>query len=416
MNDAAFRAYLAAVLAGDFTKLARLEFFDSSGAVAYALDNNAKNQRSGAFLQSGSLSVNMQNGRRREMDAHLSNLDDAFSFAVNHIWFGQKIRYSEGLLLPSGEEFYIPQGVFEIEGPSADITPTQRTVTYHLVDKWANLDGTLHGTLDGDYKVLAGTNIFQAMASILRLGLYDLESGSSKPIDSITPLFTTYYNGKTQTLTDGTIVPLLEAPYDMLKEGGGTLADVMLGLAEMLAAWVGYDPMGRMTVSPSQDDILDTTKPVQWTFREDQKQILSIKKNPKVTEVFNDVIVVGATSGNNYTARGRAQNLNPASSTCISRIGLKTKRIPMQNYYSDDICEAYAEWQLKRMAALQESVSIECQQIFHLRENDLIEVIDKNGKSTRYLVQGFTRPVAQTGSMTINAVSVNDLEVATLIA
>lgn len=416
MNDTRFRQYLSTILSGDFTKLARLEFFDSAGAVAYTLDNNAKNLRSGAFLQSGSLSCNMQNGRRREMDVQFSNLDDAFSFAVNHVWFGQKIRYSEGLLLPSGEDFYIPQGIFEIEGPSAEISPTLRTASYHLVDKWANLDGTLHGGLDGDYKVLAGTNIFQAMASVLRLGLYDLASGSDHPIDSIAPLFTTYYNGKTQTLTDGTVVPLLEAPYDMLQEGGGTCADVLLGLAEMLAAWIGYDPTGRMTVMPSQDDLLDTQKPVQWTFREDQKQILSIKKSPKATEVFNDVIVVGATTGNNYTARGRAQNLNPASGTCISRIGLKTKRIQMQNYYADEICEAYAEWQLKRMAALQESVSIECQQIFHLRENDLIEVIDKNGKSTRYLVQGFTRPVAQTGSMTINAVSVNDLEMATLIA
>ena len=414
MNDAQFRSYLSAVT-GDFTKLARLEFFDSTGAVAYTLDNNAKNQKSGAFLQSGSLSCTMQNGRRREMDVQLSNLDDEFSFAVNHIWFGQKIRYSEGLILPSGEEFYIPQGIFEIEGPEMDFTPQMRTASYHLVDKWANLDGTLHGALDGDYKVLAGTNIFQAMASVLRLGLYDLQSGSDNPIDSIAPLFTTYYNGKTQTLTDGTVVSLLEAPYDMLKEGGGTLADVLLGLAEMLAAWIGYDSVGRLTVMPSQDDILDTTKPVQWTFRQDQKQILSIKNSPKATEVFNDIIVVGATTDDNVTARGRAQNLNPASGTCISRIGLKTKRIQMQNYYADEICEAYAEWQLKRMAALQESVAISCQQIFHIRENDLIEVIDQNGKSTRYLVQGFTRPVAQTGNMTINAVSVNDLEMATIV-
>lgn len=415
MNDADFRQYLSQVKKS-FTKLARLEFLDSSGAAAYTLDNNAKNKRSGAFLQDGSLSCTMQNGRRREMDITLSNLDEDFSFAVNHVWFGQRLRYSEGLILPGGGEFYLPQGVFEIENPSDSITPNQRTISYHLVDKWANLDGTLHGSLEGDYKVLAGTNIFQAMASVLRLGLYDMASGSLRPIDSIAPVFTTYYNGKTQTLTDGSVVPLLEAPYDMLTEGGGTLGDVILGLGTMLAAWIGYDPTGRLSVTPSQDDILDTTKPIQWTFREDEKQIFSIQKNPKATEVFNDVIVVGATSGSNYTARGRAQNLNPASATCISRIGLKTKRIPMPNYYSDDICEAYAEWQLKRMAAVQESVSISCQQIFHIRENDLIEVIDKKGKSTRYLVQGFTRPVAQTGPMTINAVSVNNLEVATLVA
>lgn len=30
------------------------------------------------------------------------------------MWFGTMVRLSEGLLLPNGEEFYLPQGVFYI--------------------------------------------------------------------------------------------------------------------------------------------------------------------------------------------------------------------------------------------------------------------------------------------------------------
>jgi len=413
MANDRLRAYLQ-MLRGDYVKLAKLEFLNPGGTVAFTLDNNAKNRRSGAFLQEGNLSCRLQNGRRREMDVVLANLDREYSFAVNKIWFGQQIRYSEGLILPGGSEFYLPQGIFEIESPTEARSTNRDTVQYHLVDKWANLDGTLHGTLDGDYKVLAGTNIFTAMAAVLRLGIYDLGSNSQDPIDSVAPIFTTYYNGKTQTLTDGSTVALTDAPYDMLIEGGRTAADIQLGLAEMLAAWIGYDAAGRLVVDPSQDDILDTTKPVQWEFTPRDKGLISITKAPKVSEVYNDIIVVGATSDDYSTARGRAQNVNPASSTCISRIGLKSRRIPMPNYYSDQICEDYAAWTLKRTAALNQAVSLNCNQMFHIRENELIRVVGEDGKAETYLVQGFSRPVSQTGTMTIEAVAVNELEVATV--
>ena len=52
-------------------------------------------------------------------------------------------------------------------------------------------------------------------------------------------------------------------------------------------------------------------------------------------EVYNDIIVVGATSDSGATARGRAQNRDLSSDTCVSRIGLKTNRLSMPNYYSD---------------------------------------------------------------------------------
>lgn len=405
--------YLKTLRTG-FQKLAKLEFLTPSGTVEYMLDNNPRNAKSRAFLQSGSLSCALRNGRRREMDVTMANLDDAFSFAVGKIWFGQRIRYSEGLLLPDGTEYYMPQGVFTVENPSTVKNTNTDTVTYHLVDKWANIDGTLHGRLDGDYKIYAGTSIFAAISSLLRLGIYDMASDSDHPFDSVAPVYTTFYDGKTQTLTDGTVVSLTDTPYDVLTEAGKSVGDMILSLAEILSAWVGYDPAGRLSLSPSQDDLLDTSKPVVWQFLPSDRQHFSITKAPKATEVYNDVIVVGATMDNNYTPRGRAQNVNPASSTCIRRIGLKTEWIEMPNYYSNDVCEDYAAWILKRHAALHEAVTIQCQQLFHIRENDVVSIVDEKGKEERYVVQGFTRPVAETGSMSITAVSVNDLEVATL--
>lgn len=412
-----YQQYLAQ-LETDFTKLARLEFLNPNGSVAFALDNQSKNKRSKAFLQDGNLTVNLQNGRRRQANITLANLDGAYDYAINKIWFGQQIRLSEGLILPDGSDFYIPQGVFVVENPDEALEPGLRETTLQLADKWANIDGTLGGNLEGAYGVNAGTNIFNAIATILKLDRYTMANMGNDSIDSIPPIFTNYYDNKTQTLTSGDVVSLITAPYDYLSSDEGTIAEVLLGLAEMLAAWIGYNPRGRLVVDPSQDDILDTTKPVLWNFSFDKKQLLSLKYAPKPSEVYNDVIVVGATDDVSRTARGRSQNQDISSDTCISRIGLKTKRLSMTDYYSDDICQAYADWQLKRYAVLGKTVTLTTTQMFHIVENQIVTVRreDKAGSPIeRHLVQGFTRPIGQTGTMTINAVSVNDFPLATAI-
>ena len=84
----------------NFTKLAKLEFLNPDGSVAYALDNDPKNLRNKAFLQDGDISCNLNNGMRRQASVTLSNLDGEFEFAVNKIWYGTQLRLSEGL--PAG--------------------------------------------------------------------------------------------------------------------------------------------------------------------------------------------------------------------------------------------------------------------------------------------------------------------------
>lgn len=413
-----FKSYLEA-LRGDFTKLAKLEFLNPGGDVAFTLDNNPLNKRSGAFLQSGSLSCNLQNGRRRQASVTLHNLDHAYEYAVEHIWFGQQIRLSEGLILPDGTEFYIPQGVFEIESPAEALKPGQRTVTYNLVDKWCNLDGTHFGNLEDVYSVTAGTNILAAVAALLKLDRFTAENNGANPIDPVTPVFTNYYNDKTQTLTDGTVVSLIQAPYDFLSASTGTYADVVLGLAEMIAGDVGYNQTGRLVINPSQDDIADQNKPILWEFTENDKTFLGADYSPKPADVYNDVIVVGATGDDNLTPRGRAQNLDPTSDTCVNRIGRKTIRLEMPNYYSDTICQDYAMWQLKRYSTMSKAVTVTCTQMFHIVENQLITIQrqDKPGSPIeRHVVQGFTRPIGQTGTMTINCISTEDYPNATLVS
>lgn len=404
--------YLGA-LRNPFQKICKLEFLQPDNSVAFVLDNNPKNANSGAFIQEGTISVNLQNGQRRQASVTLSNVDGRFEYAVNKIWFGQRIRISEGLILPDGTEFYLPQGVFYPKEPQEVHQPNKRTMTYSLADKWAMLDGTLGGTLDGIYEVPVNSPIFPAISSLL-----SEDMGNGQPYDNVPPSFTNYYNGLTTTLPDGTSVSNVVTPYTLRVESdNGTRADVILGLNAMLVGWVGYDQTGRFQLLPSQEDILDTTKPVQWSFSPSDSQFLGATYNIKNTEIKNDIIIIGESLGSSPQANGRATNFDPSSNTNVNLIGYKTERISKQGFYTNDICEAQAIFELKRKTVLQKAVAISSTQMFHLTENNLVEIqrIDKPGAPVeRHLIQGFTRPLGETGNMTINAVSVADFPLATV--
>jgi hypothetical protein len=396
-----------------FTKLCRLRFLQPDGSTAFAIDNNPKNKRSGTFIQGGTITCNLQNGQRRTANVTLSNVDAEYDYNVNNIWFGQQIAIDEGLVLSSGYEYYIQQGVFYIAEPQETLNPNIRTVSLPLVDKWAYLDGRLFGRLESTYEVPVGTNIFKPIEAILRF-----DRGNGYLVDHVPPVFTSYYKGKTQALPDGTTANLTDSPYTLrVDSDDGTFADVCLGLSEMVNAWIGYDQTGALRIDPSQDDIVDANKPVLWRFSQDEAQLLGTTYTIKNTEVFNDYIVLGEKQDDNPQAAGRAQNLDPASDTNVNIIGRKTYRETASGYYTTTQCRDLAEWKLKRATVLQKAVSISCIQMMHISENNLVEIVrtDKPGSPVeRHLIQGYTRPLATNGTMTINAVSVVDFPNATI--
>lgn len=377
------------------------------------LDNRKNGSRAGAFLSDGTITHNWQNGKRTSATVTLSNVDGEYDFNFNKVWFGQEIALDEGLILSDGEtEFYIQQGVFLIDTPKEEIMPSKRTVTYGLVDKVAALDGTLGGNLDGTYQVDVGTNIFEPITALLAE-----DKGNGYPIDRIAPVFTEYYNSKTQELTDGSTVSMALSPYTLTVDGGKTLWDVISGLAGMVNAWVGYDETGALRIDPSQDDILDSEKPVLWDFSMNEAELLGMAYTVKNTEVYNDYIVVGDQLSDNSQPKGRAQIFDSRSPVDINAIGRKTIRVQQSGFATDTQCKDYAEWMVKRSSVLQRAVSISCSQMFHIRGNELITLTrtDKQGNPTeRHLIQGFSRPLAAAGAMTINATAVNDFAAATI--
>ncbi len=407
-----YLAYLKA-LKGRFQKICRLRFLNPDGSTAFFVDNNPRNKYSGAFIADGTLTVHLQNGVRRTASVTLSNVDGTFDYNVNHLWFGQEIALDEGLVLPDGEDYYLQQGVFLIQNPQEEVQPGRRLVQYDLVDKWANLDGTLWGRLESTYKGAVGENIFRQIDALLQD-----DKGNGQKVDPIPPVYTEYYNGKTQELPDGTAANLTDAPYTLeVSPGGGTYASVILGFAEMLNAWVGYDAAGRLRIDPSQDDLLDTEKPVSRAFSMEETTLLGMTYTAENTEVYNDYIVLGAALDDNSQPGARATNNDPMSDTNVQLIGRKTIWTEEDGYTTQTMCRDRAEWEMKRSTVLQKSVDISCAQFFHLAENTIVTVArsDKAGMPVeRHLVTGFSRPLTGQGQMSISATSVADFPVATV--
>lgn len=416
-----YQEYLRIISNPDFMRpLTKIEFLNPDNTVAYALDGTYKRRYgypdSRAFLQDGTINISLNNGQRRTASIRFENLDNAFDYAINKLWFGRRVRLLKGVTLKDGSEFYISQGIFYLNSPKTGWKPNSRTAEYSLVDKWAYLDGTLFGNLENTYEVPMmtdgkRTDIFEAMQGILDLSIYDHKYtlDIDKRVDNIKPIFTNYYNNCYTTI-NGQQVAMNLMPKTVTTSMGGTYGKVLLDLNALIAGWIGYDSNGALRVDASADDLNDTDKPVMWKFDENSKTFFGLDETANPSQVFNDVIVWGEGL-NGEVVGARATNYDPTSDTNANLIGLKTNVESSDINYTNEQCQALANWYLKRKTVLQKSVTISCSQMFHLQENNLISVLrsDKPGKPIeKHLIQAISIPLSEKGSCSITATSIND--------
>lgn len=416
--------YLKIVANPDFMQpLTKIEFLNPDNTVAYAVDGTYKRKYgypdSRAFLQDGNINISLNNGQRRTASIRFENLDNAFDYAINKLWFGRRVRLLKGVILRDGSEFYISQGVFYLNSPKTGWKPNSRTAEYSLVDKWAYLDGTLFGNLESTYEVPAfvggsttqRTNIFEAMQAILQLSVFEHKytPDKTKQVDNVTPIFTDYYNNRFTTI-NGQQVAMNLMPKTVTTAMGGTYGKVLLDLNALIAGWIGYDSNGALRVDASPDDLNDADKPVMWSFDENSKTFFGLDETANPAQVFNDIIVWGENLDGSAVG-ARATNYDSKSDTNANLIGLKTYIESSDINYSNEQCQALANWYLKRKTVLQKSVTISCSQMYHLQENNLISVprSDKpNSPIEKHLIQAISIPLKPNASMSITATSVND--------
>lgn len=395
-REARYQAYLD-TLKADFTPYTEVEVLNPDGTIDYTIGND--------FVQEGSVNVNFNNGTRRTASVTLENTYTKRTISPNGIWFGQQFRIKSGLILPDGTPYLLPQGVFYVNDPELNIQPNTNTITLNLTDKWAYLDGTLFGNLEGNFVAEINSDIYDTIAALLMI-----DRGNGIPIDNVKPVLTSYFRGKTVVLPDGSVVSVTKVPYQMRVEPDGkTFADILLEFNNMLSGIIGYDNTGRLRIEPSSYDIDDWNKPRMWEFHLSEREFLGGTYSVQMSEVYNVVQVVGQIL-NGMQAKAEVVNDDISSPTSIySSLGRRVKRITDDNYYADEQCAALGAWYLKRLNALKQSVSFTTSPIYHLQENTLVSIVNqqKGSELTPHLVNGFTLPIGA-GSMQINVTSIDD--------
>ena len=405
-------------------KVTRLDFLNPDESVAFTIGGGgdiSRFSRNGmltrAFIKSGSLNVSLNNGQRRKLSVTFDNLDSQFDYAVNSLWFGDKVRLNMGVTLSDGSDFVLPQGTFYFNSPSATWKPNSKQITYTLSDKWSYLDGSLFGNLNGNYLVEQFDDIFAFIKSVLTLSRYDYQTTTDplKMFDPVTPVFSNWFYNHHYTI-DGIERAWHLAAKRVIGSVGESFAKMFLELNTLLAGTIGYDAQGILRIEPSASDIDDSYKPTLFRYTPESKTFLGLTESSRPTDVFNDIIVIGESLSTEF-AGARATNRDPLSDTCVQRIGLKTFAERNDLYYDDNQCSALAAYYLKKKTVLQKSITLSSTQMFHFKENAIIEVArtDKvNVPVERHLISSYTIPLSNAGEMTINATSVNDFPKATI--
>lgn len=246
-------------------------------------------------------------------------------------------------------------------------------------------------------------------------------------VDPLPPRLSSYFLTKTaevdiidpETEETTTITkPVLDCPYTAKVEGGKTYADVLLEYATILCANIYYDVHGRLVLEPridTADDITDTNKEILWHYTVDEKTFLGLTQTYNFDKVYNDFIVLGNVV-NGYQFKGRVQNRNPMSDTCIQKIGLKSKEPREDNQYvSDEQCVELAKYDAKMDTIIQKSGTLTSITMFHLDVNKLVTVSTPNNNMSKelFLISGFSLSTAS--SMSLNLTSVNVLKDFTVV-
>lgn len=392
-----FYDYLEAVKKPVLVPCLKLEWLNPDDSIAYEITTDLYNTN-------GTLNVTNQSGCRRTFNLQIHNVDGKYDIDVNKVWLGQKVKLYLGLYI-EGTPYLIQQGVFYLTNPTDIMNTAENCIQLNCTDKWSYLDGSLFGNLDGIYKVPVNSDIFDAIKALLLT-----DRGNGVPIDSTKPNISTFFNTKMTTLSNGELVSVLKTPFTATIDKGQTFADVLLQFNTMLAGVVYYDTVGRLNVEPNETDLLDKDKEILYKFDQNNSDILGKSQEFKFTEVFNDILCVGATT-NGYLAKGRATNNNIKSDLCVQRIGKKTKVYEDTNYYSDGLCQDWANYLLRNNTILQTSLSLQTIPLYHLDVNKLITITNTKYhlKEEKFLINSLSIPLGL-GQMTISATSINELE------
>lgn len=327
-------------------------------------DENVVGQYTGYAL-SGSITFDAGQDVRRSFTMTMENSSKLFIPNQSIVNQQAKVRIRRGVKT-SGSTSYYSRGVYVLTDPSAVNRGSERTVTLNGLSKWALFDGTLGGKITETVTIPQGTNVAEAIKSILKL------------------------RNETKFNFDETDVV---TPYEMTKEPGSTLAEFLKELA-LIPSWELFDAVdGYWRFRPMVDA---AQKPIVADFSKSgtyRPLYISGSYDPKWSNIINKVKVVGYTdpdTGVTYSGTYELPSTHHYSST---NIGERADIRQHPELTTNELCVTRAEYEVHQRLKEIDCSSHQLIFIPFLTELDCVE-IETDEISGKHEIQRITENIA----------------------
>lgn len=335
-----------------------------------------------------SYSGEYKNGQTRSVSFTVNNKDGFWnpSPVKGVVWAGTKVKLYSGILCDD-IVYWISKGVFVMKNPSYD--EDERTASLQFADKFATLDGTLGGKLQTDYKINAGTPIYQAISTLLQL-----DTGNGVKFDLKPIVFPSKHAG-------------VVTPYTLEVTHSNSIGDIILELANIISCDAFYNEEGYLTLQPA-DDLLDVAnKSVLWRFGDKCLSRTSTDYNTDFEGVINIVCVVGANI-NGAIVKHISTNDNAKSPSNIYMMPIKFEYISDSNISTYELCEVRADYELQKKSVVAMTYNFECLYMPFIEANSVVLYTD--AEKGIYNQRLFVTSVSTSGSrVNMTCTNVEDL-------
>lgn len=331
----------------------------------------------------GSLNVTLNNGVRRTCSITLVNQNNKYTSLFSNLSLGSKFSLSLGYII-YGTPFYFPQGVFVFDNPTLISDLDNKVITISGTDKWSMINGTNGGILQATYQIEIGSTLRNIVKQTLSLDVV---------YDPIVPNI------------DDSIADFA-MPYIITKEAGSTVSEILLEVVATVNAYIYYDVNGVCNIRAFE---YDEDKGSLHHFYKDDMNFLNVSKTYGYDVLCNAVFVIADNLQNDKVPiYAEAINNDASDPNSVPNLGYK-KYKPITEFVEGITTQSLADqrcrYELKLIASKQSQISISARPLYHMLENQIIEVTDEyiSANVERFLINGFTLPISTDGTMTIQA-------------
>ena len=343
------------------------------------------------ILSGGSYNENYQNGSRRTLSFTLDNSSGEYTPSINNFWSGARVSLQVGLEIPDEvTTVWFDKGVFIMDVPKPSKTAEQKTVSISCSDKFSLFEGA-QGTAGIATEFPAETNIRNLIEDILQRDM-----GNGYFVDPKPFLLDPSFEGRV-------------LPNKISLTAEGNWGSILTQIADILSAEVFYDAQGRMNFIPIVETMNDGSKPVLYDYSLDKLQTENFSFD--TSNFINKVYVVGANV-NGHTCTAEAENNDPNSPLCISRIGLRTTVVSDSNITMDILAQERADYELRKNLVAKST--LDSGVFFNplLSVNNIVTYTDEedfNLRRERFLIQSLSFNLGYDGTMSLSVSNINNL-------